>query len=167
MDFKDFKDGLTSLSLLLSVFSLTLIIGSIALKPYIGLEPQERDLIVILCTVNFFFSLFYLWNAIRLEKIFRLENKNIIKFGKIMGFATLIYVIHLIIFTTLFLRDLHNLELVMIFLVFLIEIMLVGLVLKEVCDLIFMEESQRDFEIEENRKKYIEREKNPILGDEV
>ncbi len=84
-----------------------------------------------------------------------------------MGFATLIYVPHLIIFTTLFLRDLHNLELVMIFLVFLIEIMLVGLVVKEVCDLIFMEESQRDFEIEENRKKYIEREKNPILGDEV
>lgn len=167
MDFKDFKDGLTSLSLLLFVFSLTLIIGSIALKPYIGLEPQERDLIVILCTVNFFFSLFYLWNAIRLEKIFRLENKNIIKFGKIMGFATLIHVPHLIIFTTLFLRDLHNLELVMIFLVFLIEIMLVGLVLKEVCDLIFMEESQRDFEIEENRKKYIEREKNPILGDEL
>lgn len=84
-----------------------------------------------------------------------------------MGFATLIHVPHLIIFTTLFLRDLHNLELVMIFLVFLIEIMLVGLVLKEVCDLIFMEESQRDFEIEENRKKYIEREKNPILGDEL
>ncbi len=58
MDFKDFKDGLTSLSLLLFVFSLTLIIGSIALKPYIGLEPQERDLIVILCTVNFFFPSF-------------------------------------------------------------------------------------------------------------
>lgn len=167
MDFKDFKDGLTSLSLLLSVFSLTLIIGSIALKPYIGLEPQERDLIVILCTVNFFFFLFYLWNAIRLEKIFRLENKNIIKFGKSMGIATLIYVPHLIIFTTLFLRDLHSLELVMIFIVFLIEIMLVGLVLKEVYDLIFMEESQKDFEIEVNRKKYIEREKIPILGDEV
>ena len=167
MDFKDFKDGLTSISLLLSAFSLTLLISSIALKPYIGLEPQERDLIVILCTVNFFFSLFYLWNALRLEKIFRLENKNIIKFGKTMGIATLIYVPHLFIFATLFLRDLHNLGLVMIFLVFLIESMLVGLVLKEVYDLIFMEESQRDFEIEENRKKYIEREKNPILGDEL
>ena len=84
-----------------------------------------------------------------------------------MGIATLIYVPHLFIFATLFLRDLHNLGLVMIFLVFLIESMLVGLVLKEVYDLIFMEESQRDFEIEENRKKYIEREKNPILGDEL
>ena len=40
------------------------------------------------------------------------------------------------------------------------QIILIGLVLKEVYDLVFLEESQRDFEIEAERKKYIEREKN-------
>jgi hypothetical protein len=48
----------------------------------------------------------------------------------------------------------------MIFLVFIIELMLLGLLIKEIYDLIFLEESRRDFEIEENRKKYLEKEKN-------
>ena len=165
MDFKDFKDGLTSLALLVFFFSLTLIIGSIVLKSYIGLEVQERNLIVLLCSINILFSFYYLLNAIRLEKVFKLENKNIIKFGKTIGIVTLIYIPHLFFFTSLFLRNLHNLEIIMIFLIFLMEIMLIGLVFKEVYDLLFMEESQRDFELDANRKQYIEKEKKPLPGE--
>ncbi|MFW9900577.1 MAG: hypothetical protein ACFFDY_04745 [Candidatus Thorarchaeota archaeon] len=42
------------------------------------------------------------------------------------------------------------------------EIMIILLVLKEVYDLLFLEESRRDFEIEANREKYIEREKKSL-----
>ena len=93
----------------------------------------------------------------RLEKIFKLENKNIIKFGKRIGVITLFYIPHSFLFASLFFRDLHNLEMIMISLTLLMEIMMIGLILKEVYDLLFLEESQRDFEIEANRKKYLER----------
>ncbi|MFX1388220.1 MAG: hypothetical protein ACFE9M_13460 [Promethearchaeota archaeon] len=159
MDYKDFHDGLLSLALILFLFSVTLMIGSIVLKPFIGIQSQERDLIVILCSINILFTMYYLWNVLRLEKIFKLENKNIIKFGKTIGIVTLIYIPHFIVFSTLFFRNLHNLEIIMIVLIVLMEVMLIGVVLKEVYDLVFLEESQRNFEIEADRKKYIERNK--------
>lgn len=137
-------------------------IGSILLKPYINLMTQERDLIIILCLINILFSLYYLWNVLRLEKIFSLEIKNIIKFGKRIGIITLFYIPHSFIFASLFFRNLHNLEMIMISLILLMEIMIILLVLKEVYDLLFLEESRRDFEIEANREKYIEREKKSL-----
>lgn len=45
------------------------------------------------------------------------------------------------------------------------EVLLISVVLKEVYDLVFLEETRRDFEIEENRKKYIEKEKRPLPGE--
>jgi len=141
-------------------------IGSIVLKPYINLEFQERDLIIILCSINILFSLYYLWNVLRLEKIFKLENKNIIKFGKNIGVVTLLYIPHAGLFASLFFRNLHNIEIIMVSLIFLMETMIIGLVLKEVYDLLFLEESQRDYEIEADRKKYFERKKNPLFGQE-
>ncbi len=53
----------------------------------------------------------------------------------------------------------------MVVLIFIVELLLIGLVLKEVYDLLFMEEVRRNFEIEENRKKYIEKEKGPLPGE--
>lgn len=166
MDLKDFKDGLISLALLLFFFSFNLIIGSFLFRPYIGLEVQERDFVVILCSINILFSFYYLLNAIRIEKIFKLENKNVIKFGKTIGIITLIYIFHLFLFTSLFLRNLFNLGIILIFLIFLIEIILIVFVFKEVYDLLFLEKSQRDFELDANRKKYIDKEKK-LLPDEL
>jgi len=142
-------------------------IGSILLKPYIGLLSQERDLILTLCFINILFSIYYLWNVKRLEYIFSLENKNIIKYGKVLGVSTLIYLPHVIIFATLFFRNLHNLLIIMISLIVLMEVMLIVLVFKEVYDLVFLEETRRNFEIDINRKKYIEREEIPIPGYDV
>ena len=142
-------------------------IGSIILKPFIGIQSQERDLIVILCSINIMFSLYYLWNALRLEKIFGLENKNIIKFGKIIGVVTLIKIPHVIIFATLLFRNLHNLEIMLISLIIFMEVMLIGVVLKEVYDLVFLDEARRGFEIEADRKKYVEKEKKTSLGEET
>jgi len=142
-------------------------IGSIILKPFIGIQSQERDLIVILCSINIVFSLYYLWNVLRLGKIFRLENKHIIKFGKIIGVVTLIHIPHVIIFTTLLFRNLHNLEIMLISLIIFMEVMLIGVVLKEVYDLVFLDEARRDFEIEADRKKYIEKEKKTLPGEET
>ncbi|MFX1412014.1 MAG: hypothetical protein ACFFA6_16840 [Promethearchaeota archaeon] len=147
------------------MFSLTFMVGTIVLQPYILLNAQERDFIVILCFINILFCIYYVMQVIRLEKVFRLENKNIIKFGKKLGIVTLLYIPHLFLFITLFFRKLHNLEIMMGILICIIEVLLISVVLKEVYDLVFLEKSRRDFEIEENRKKYLEREKKPLLGE--
>ena len=162
LDYKDFRNGLLSLSLILIIFSFTFILGSISLKPYIALTTQERNFIVTLCIINILFCAYYLWEVLKLDKIFRLENQNIIKFGKKIGVITLFYTQHLFLFITLLFRDRHNLEMIMVFLIIFIEVLLISVVLKEVYDLVFLEETRRDFEIEENRKKYIEKEKRPL-----
>ena len=140
-------------------------IGSIILKPYIALDPHDRDFIVILCFINIVFCVYYLMEVIRLEKVFKLENKNIIRFGKRLGIVTILYTPHFFFFISIFFKNLHNLEIMMAFLISLIEALLICVALKEVFDLVFLEESQRDFKIEENRKKYIEKEKKPIPGE--
>ena len=161
MDIKDFHDGLLSLSLMLFLFSITLLIGSIVLKPYIGIQSQERDIIVILSSINILLSLYYLWNVLNLHKKYRLEPKNIVKFVKSIGIVTLIYIPHVFVFASLFLRNLNYLEILMISLIILTEILLIGLVLKQVYDLIFLEESRRNAQIEKDRKKYFEKNNIP------
>lgn len=148
------------------LFSLTFLIGSIVLKPYLGTTSQKRNLIIILCSINLGFCIYYLWEISNLERTFKLENKNIVKFGKRIGAVTLIYVPHIAAFSSLLFRDLHNLEKIMVILILILETILIVLSLKEVYDLVFLEETRRNFEIEENRKKYIEKEKKPLPGKE-
>jgi len=140
-------------------------IGSYLLQPYIALEIVERDLIIILCTINLLFCIYYLWQVVKIEKIFKLENKHIIKFGKKIGIVIILYIPHFFIFTTLFFKNLHNLELLMVILISFMEALLICVVIKEVYDIVFQEESQRDFELEENRKKYLEKEKKTLPGE--
>ena len=118
MDFKEFHDGLLSISLIIFIFSITLITSSIVLTPFIGGQSQERDLIIILSSINILFSLYYIWNVIKLEKIFRLEPKNIIRFAKKIGIITLIYLPHVILFIFLLFQNLNNLEFLMIAIIF-------------------------------------------------
>lgn len=133
-------------------------IGSIILKPYIGLIAQDRNFIVYICLINIVFCMYYLMEVIRLEKIFKLENKNIIRFGKRLGIVTILYIPHFFFLISLYFKNLHKLEVMMLFLISFIEALLISVALKEVYDLVFLEESQRNFRIDENRKKYIEKE---------
>jgi hypothetical protein len=148
------------------LFSATLLIGSIVLKPYLGTTTQKRDFIIIFCSINLGFCVYYLWEVKNLERIFKLENKNVVKFGKRIGGITLIYIPHIFTFSLLLFRDLHNLEKIMVILILFLEVLLTILSLKEVYDLVFLEERRRNFEIEENRKKYVEKEKKPLPGEE-
>ncbi|MHA2184790.1 MAG: hypothetical protein ACXAAI_07290 [Promethearchaeota archaeon] len=90
-----------------------------------------------------------------------MEDKYIRRFGKRIGFVTGFYLIPFILFCTLFFRKLGILETFLILLIFIIESLLIGVILKEVYDLVFQEEAQRDFSIEENRKKYFQKEERP------
>ncbi len=165
MDYKDFKDGLTSLSLVLFIFSFTFLIGSVALKPFISLKTEDMWFIILLCSINILFSFYFLWEALRLDKVFKLEDKHIIKFGKRIAIFTCFYLPHYFLFITLFLRELNNLEVMMAGLIFFIESLLIGVLFKEVHDLLFIEESERKFELDKNRKLYIEKEKKSIPGE--
>ncbi len=165
MDFKDFKDGLISLALVIYLFSLTYIVGSYVLQPYIGLKTADRDFIVIICLINLFFSAYYFIEAFRLEKIFKLEDQHIMKFGQRIGIVTLFYIPHFFFVILILFMDIHNLQKLMAGLIFLVELCLMGLVFKEVYDILFLEESERKFELEQNRIRYIEREKKPLPGD--
>jgi len=157
MDYKYFHDGLLSLSVVLFVFSSTLLLGSIILKPYIALEPDERDFIIILALVNLVFSFYYLIEALKLDRVFSLEEKHISKFGKRIGVVSLIYTPHLFVFLSLVFIDLHDLQLMMVTLNLIIETLLLGIVFKEIYDILFKEEAERKFELEQNRKLYFEK----------
>ncbi|MHA1240405.1 MAG: hypothetical protein ACTSQU_06385 [Promethearchaeota archaeon] len=157
MDYKYFHDGLLSLSAVQIVFSSTLLLGSIILKPYIALEPDERDFIILLAVVNLVFSFYFLIEALKLDSIFYLEEKHIFKFGKRIGVVSLIYTPHLFVFISLLFIDLHELQLMMVTLNLIIETLLIGIVFKEVYDILFREESERKFELEQNRKLYFEK----------
>ncbi|MFW9946383.1 MAG: hypothetical protein ACFFDX_06085 [Candidatus Odinarchaeota archaeon] len=154
MDYKDFHDGLLSLSLVLFIFSITFLIGSIVLKPFIALEPFDRDFIIIINIINIIFSIYYLIEALRLNKTFKLDDKYIINFGKRIGIISLIYIPHIFLLSSLLLRNLHNLQIMMTSLIIFIEAILLGVVFKEVYDLIFKEEAEKVFELKKNRKLY-------------
>ncbi len=157
MDYKYFRDGLISLSAINSIFSFTFLVSSIVLKPYIALEPNERDFIVFLTIVSMIFSSYYLVEGLKFEKVFRLEEKHIHKFGKRIGIVSLFYSPHFFFLCSLLFLGLHNLQIMMIWLIIIIEILLLGITFKEIYDLLFKEESKRKFEIKQNRKVYLER----------
>ncbi|MFX1357670.1 MAG: hypothetical protein ACFFA8_10315 [Promethearchaeota archaeon] len=154
MDYKDFHDGLISLASLLFIFSLTFIMGSIILKPYIALEPSERDFILVINFVNIIFCFYFLLEGFRLQKIFRLEEKYIIKFGRRIGIITILYLPHLFTLFILLTMGLHSLQLIMVYLILFIELLIIGLIFKEIYDLIFKEEAERKLELDKNRKLY-------------
>jgi len=159
MDYKDFHNGLFSLVLLILTFSLTFMIGSIVLKPFISLEPLERDFIIVLSIINILFSLYYLIEVLRLEKIFVLEEKYIKKFAKRIGIISLLFLPQIFMFISLLFRNLHNLQIMMISLTIFIQVLLVGVIFKEVYDLLYLEEAERKLELEKNRKLYLDKER--------
>jgi hypothetical protein len=156
MDYKDFHDGLLSISLIQFILSLTFLVSSIILKPYIALEPKERDFIVFLTVLNMSFSIYYIIEALRLEKVFKLEDKHVIKFGKRIGIVSSVYSPLYFTFFSLLFFNLHELQVMMIYLNLIIETLLLGIVFKEVYDLLFITEAERKFELEKNRKLYLE-----------
>jgi hypothetical protein len=121
------------------------------------LEPKDRDFIVLMTNINTGFCLYYLVEAFKFEKVFKLEEKHIRKFGIRIGIVSLFYLPHIFIFSSLLLLDLHNLQVMMIWLTLIIEAILLGILFKEIYDLLFRNESDRKFEIDKNRKLYLER----------
>ncbi len=156
MDYKEFRNGLLSLSSLLSLFSLTFLFSTIVLKPYIALEPIDRDFIVLICILNIIFSVYIILEGIHLKDVFKLEDKNIIKFGKRLGIITMIYFPNLLLFFSLLFKEQNNLQLLMIYLLLIIKVLLLGIIFKEVYDLVLKNPSDRKFELEKNRKLYFE-----------
>lgn len=156
MDYKEFHDGLLSISLIQFIISLTFLISSIVLKPYIALEPKERDFIVLLTVLNISFSIYYIIEALKLEKVFKLEDKHVVKFGKRIGIVSLIYLPLYFTFFSLLFLNLHELQVMIVYLNLIIESLLLGVVFKEVYDLLFITEAERKFELEKNRKLYLE-----------
>ena len=157
MDLKDFRDGFLSLSIVLIFFSLTFIICSILLKPYINLDIIDLSYINIICIINIIFGLYFFIEAMRIYKVFRLYDKHPIKFGKRIGIITFFYSPHLMFLLSLFFRNLPEIEILMVILLTFVETCLIGLNFKEAYDLIFMENEMRKSKLDEYRKKYIEK----------
>ena len=116
---------------------------------------SDRNYILILCSINIIFSIYYAIEAIRLDKIFKLEDKHIFRFGRRIGIITLIYFPQYFFITSLLFFELNNLHLMMVFLIFLMESLLFVLVFKEVYDLLFINEAQAREELDKNRKRYL------------
>lgn len=156
MDFKAFHDGLISSSITLFLFSTTMMIGAIFYKPYLALEPVDRNLILILCVINKIFSVIYFLFGFKTKSVFRLELKNILRFMKILGFINFFFTSHLIFMFILFTKEFQEILYLMVILNILMELILIGLVYKEIFDVFFKQESEVKFEIEKNQKLYFE-----------
>jgi len=154
MDFKIFHDGLISSSITILLFSTTLMTGAIVFKPYLSLEPNDRNLIVILCVISLIFSVIYFFFGLKTKSIFKLELKNILRFMKLLGFINIIFTPHLFFMLFLFTKGFQNLLILIIFLNVIIEMILIGLVYKEIVDLFFKKESDVKFEVKKNQKLY-------------
>ncbi|TFG17554.1 MAG: hypothetical protein EU531_03095 [Promethearchaeota archaeon] len=156
MDYKQFRNGFLSTTVLLAIFSITFLISSILLKPYIALEPADRDIIVILSGIDILFCIYWLIEGLYLKKVFKLEDKNVIKFGKRIAIGTVLYLPNFILFCFLFLKELHNLLIMMLLLLLVIKAFLLGIIFKEVYDLVFQNSQDRKFELTQNRKLYFD-----------
>jgi len=154
MDFKIFHDGLISSSITILLFSTTLMTGAIVFKPYLSLEPNDRNLIVILCVISLIFSVIYFFFGLKTKSVFKLELKNILRFVKLLGFINIIFTPHLFFMLFLFTKELQNLLILIVLLNIIMEMILIGLVYKEIIDLFFKEESEVKFEVEKNQKLY-------------
>jgi len=157
MDFKVFHDGIVSGSLLLILFSTTLMMGAIVFKPYLALEPDDRNLIVMLCTISMIFSVIYFFFGLKTKSVFKLELKNILRFVKIFGFINVIFTPHLFFMLFLFIKEIHDLLFLIVIMNIFIELILIGLVYKEIIDLFFKQESEVKFEVEKNQKLYFDK----------
>jgi hypothetical protein len=164
MDYKDFKDGLMSLSLVSFIFSVTFLMGVYILQYQTHLSTSDRDFIIILCIINVCFSLYYMLEATRLDKVFKMEDKHVLKFARRIGIITLIYSPHFFFMISLFFIGLHNMHSMMVFLIFMMEGILIGLVFKEVYDLLYVDEAKVKYELDKNRKRYLQRKGKPIPG---
>ncbi len=165
IDFKDYREGLASLSLVVFLFSFTFMVGSIILKPYVALGSEELIFIVILCCINFIFCLYYLLESFRLKKIFKLEDRHIIKYGKRLRIISCAHIPHIVALGLLFFLNLNELEFLMTAVMFLLELGLISLNFKEIYDLVLKNELDRKFELEKNRHKYIEKRDQAVVDD--
>ncbi len=154
VDFRDYYQGLVSLSLMIFIFSLTFMLGSVLMKPYIALEPNDLTMIIILCAINFFFCSYYLIEASLFNKVMRLEDKQLIRYGKRIGVISCFYLPHVAALITFAFQQIHGLEKMMLVLIILMELLLIGLVFKQVHDLVFKDQIEREYELEKNRKRY-------------
>jgi len=80
-------------------------------------------------------------------RVYKLENDAIEKFGKRIGGISLVFLVQSCVFFSLLFMALHNLQLMMIALILIVQVLILGITFKEVYDLVFREENERDFEI--------------------
>jgi len=73
---------------------------------------------------------------------------------KLLGFINIIFTPHLFFMLFLFTKGFQNLLILIIFLNVIIEMILIGLVYKEIVDLFFKKESDVKFEVKKNQKLY-------------
>jgi hypothetical protein len=152
MDLKIFHDGLISASLTLETFSLTLILEILLAKQ--NLNHRSLFLIMLL-SCNMLFCTYNILEGTRIKRIFKLENKNILKFVKRIGIINLIYTPHMIIYGVNFYYNIDDSLKVMAFLTYLLEIVLIVLIYKEVYDILLKNQLERNFDLSEDRALYL------------
>lgn len=156
IDLKEFREGLISLSFVIIIFSLGILIGSFIARPFLSFDKFEINFIIGLCIVNLIFSPIFLLEALRVKKIFKLEIAYIIKYTKNLGILVLIYLPQTGFLIFFLFLEMALLEKLISFVLLLFEIILIYTVLRQVYDIIFVEEEKRNANIIKNRKKYLQ-----------
>ncbi|TFG00340.1 MAG: hypothetical protein EU541_02640 [Promethearchaeota archaeon] len=130
LDLDEIQEGLISLSAIIFVFSIAIMIISILFKPYLILDPWERDYIVLVSGFNIPFCIYYAIEAIRLSEISGLDQKYTLKFILRTCVVSAIYIVHLVFLTQILFSEVILLEKIMVFILFLLEIFLIGIIFR-------------------------------------
>jgi len=130
IDLDEVQDGLLSLSTVILVFSVAIMVISILFKPYLVLEPYERDYIVIVYGMNIPFCIYYLIEALRISSISGLDRKYTSRFILRTGVISLLYIPQLVSMAVILIADVNLIEKTIVFVVLVLEIGLVGLIFR-------------------------------------
>jgi hypothetical protein len=96
--------------------------------------------IFILCLINFPLSIYFVVESLRIKKIVKLGEHYIINFGRRIGIVALIFIPHIIFFISLMIGDLNEILKIICALLVFFEILLIGLIGKEIYDLFILKE---------------------------
>jgi hypothetical protein len=130
LDLREIQEGIVSIAVVILLFSITLIVISILFKPYLVLEPWERDYIVLVSGFNIPFCFYYIIEGIWVSTIRELHEKYTSKFIIRTGIVSVLYIPHLIFMIGFLLMDVNFLEKVMVIVVVVLEVFIIGLIVR-------------------------------------
>jgi len=153
MDIDEFWDGLLSISFLIIIFSFAIIVISLNFNEIFSIDSGALEQIFILCLLDFPLSFYFIVESLRIKKFVNSEDHYIVNFGRRIGIVALIFIPHIIYFISLIIGELNGILKIACALLVFFELVLIGLIGKEIYDLFILKERRSYYNRNKNYRK--------------